>query len=162
MITVLLVAMKLYWNLINFQSDLFYQIWIQLHTKWQNTEMKCKKRPILYEETVYFLPLSFQKFLVLIWSTLERWKAESTLEPPSGFEHGTSGLGIQHLSHHDTIFSVNIGLIECIISVLDSFHKKIQFTCEVESNGEKSRCLFTLWVFHAKIMEERDPDNFSW
>ena len=31
-----------------------------------NTEMKCKKRPILYEQTVYFLPLSFQKFLVLI------------------------------------------------------------------------------------------------
>ena len=35
-----------------------------------------------YEETVYFLPLSSQKFLVLIWSTSEGWKAESTLEPP--------------------------------------------------------------------------------
>ena len=29
---------------------------------------------------------------------LGRWKAESTLEPPSGFEHETPGLGIQHLN----------------------------------------------------------------
>ena len=27
-------------------------------------------------------------------STLEGWKAESTLEPPSGFEHRTPGLGV--------------------------------------------------------------------
>ena len=37
------------------------------------------------EEAVYFLPLSSQNFLVLILSTLEGWKAELTLEPPSGF-----------------------------------------------------------------------------
>ena len=37
---------------------------------------------IHFEEAVYFLPLSSQKFLVLILSTSERWKAESTLEPP--------------------------------------------------------------------------------
>ena len=48
---------------------------------------------------VYFLPLSFQKFLVLILLTLEGWKTESTSEPPSGFEHGTPRLGIQHLNH---------------------------------------------------------------
>ena len=30
---------------------------------------------------------------------LEGWTAESTLEPPSGFEHGTPGLGIQRLNH---------------------------------------------------------------
>ena len=47
-----------------------------------------------FEEAVNFLPLSSQKFLVLILSTSEGWKAESTLEPPSGFEHGTPGLGI--------------------------------------------------------------------
>ena len=40
-------------------------------------------------KAVYFLPFSFQKSLVLILSTSEGWKAESTLEPPSGFEHGT-------------------------------------------------------------------------
>ena len=34
-------------------------------------------------------PLSSQKFLVLIVLNLEGWKAESTLEPPSGFEHRT-------------------------------------------------------------------------
>ena len=50
----------------------------------------------------------------------------------------SSTLTTRPLYVDDTIFSVNIGLIECIISVLDSFHKKIQFTCEVESNGEKS------------------------
>ena len=37
--------------------------------------------------------------LVLILLTLKGWKAESTLEPPSGFEHGTPGLEIQHLNH---------------------------------------------------------------
>ena len=51
------------------------------------------------EETVYFLPLSSQKFLVLILSTSEGRKAESTLEPPSGFEHETPGMGIQRLNH---------------------------------------------------------------
>ena len=32
-----------------------------------------------YEKAVYFLLLSSQKFLVLIWSTSEGWKADSTL-----------------------------------------------------------------------------------
>ena len=41
-----------------------------------------------FEEAVYFLPFSSQEFLVLILSTSEGWKAESALEPPSGFEHG--------------------------------------------------------------------------
>ena len=52
-----------------------------------------------FEEKVYFLPLSSQKFLVLILSTSEGWKTESTLEPHNGFEHGTPGLEIQCLSH---------------------------------------------------------------
>ena len=47
-----------------------------------------------YEEAVYFLPLRSQEFLVLIWSISEGWKAESTLQPPSAFEHWTPGLGI--------------------------------------------------------------------
>ena len=51
-----------------------------------------------FEEAVYYLPLSSQEFLVLILSTLEGWNAELALEPPNGFEHGTSGLGIQHLN----------------------------------------------------------------
>ena len=52
-----------------------------------------------FEETVRFLPPSSQKFLVLNLPTLEGWKAESTLEPPSGFEHGTTELGIQCFNH---------------------------------------------------------------
>ena len=52
-----------------------------------------------FEEAFYFLPLSSQKFLVLILSTSEGWKAESTLEPPGGFELGTAGLEIQRLNH---------------------------------------------------------------
>ena len=52
-----------------------------------------------FEEAVYFLPFSSQKFQVLILSTSEGWNAESTLEPPIGFEHGTPGLGMQCLNH---------------------------------------------------------------
>ena len=52
-----------------------------------------------FEEALYFLPFSSQKFLVLSLSTSEGSKAESTFEPPSGFEHGTPGLGIQCLNH---------------------------------------------------------------
>ena len=52
-----------------------------------------------FKEAVYIIPLSSQKFLVLILSTWEGWKVESTLEKPNGFKHGTPGLGIQHLNH---------------------------------------------------------------
>ena len=52
-----------------------------------------------HEETVYFLPLRLQDVLVLIWSTLEGWKAESALEPPVGFGAETLGLGIQRPNH---------------------------------------------------------------
>ena len=51
-----------------------------------------------FEEAVYFLPFSSQKFLLLILSTSEGGKAESTLELPSRFEHGTRGLWIQRLN----------------------------------------------------------------
>ena len=47
-----------------------------------------------FEEAVYFLPQSPHKFLVLILSTSEGWKVESTLEPPIAFKHGNPGLGI--------------------------------------------------------------------
>ena len=41
----------------------------------------------------------FQEFLVLNWWPSEGWKAESDLEPPSGFELGTPELGTQCLKH---------------------------------------------------------------
>ena len=52
-----------------------------------------------YEVTVKFLPLSSKDFLVLISWTSKGWKAKSALEPPRGFEPGTTELGIQHLQH---------------------------------------------------------------
>ena len=52
-----------------------------------------------FKEVVYFLPLSSQKFLVLILSTSEGWKTELTLEPPIGFENGTPKSGMQCLNH---------------------------------------------------------------
>ena len=58
-----------------------------------------------YQEAVYFLTLSSQIFLVLIWSTLEGWKAESTLEPPKGFEHDNPGL---ESSTHIYDWTINI------------------------------------------------------
>ena len=57
------------------------------------------RRQSHFEEAVYFLPLGSQKFLALILSTSEGWKAESNLESRSDFEHRTSGLGIQRLNH---------------------------------------------------------------
>ena len=39
-----------------------------------------------HEEIVYFLPLSFQIFQVLIRSILDGWKIKITLKSPSGFE----------------------------------------------------------------------------
>ena len=58
-------------------------------------------RATLRRQFTFYL-LSSQKFLALILPTLEGWKAESTLEFASGFEHGTPGLGIQHLNHYAT------------------------------------------------------------
>ena len=62
----------------------------------------CLKRENLwhsYNWQCNFLPLHSQKFLVLILLTSDGLKAESTLEPPRGFEQGTPGLGIQCLNH---------------------------------------------------------------
>ena len=64
-------------------------------------EFNCLKVTATSRRQFTFLPLSSQKFLVLILSTSSGWKAELTLEPPIGFEHGTLGLGIQHLNHLD-------------------------------------------------------------
>ena len=47
-----------------------------------------------YDETVNFLTLGHQDFLVLIQLTLE-----GNLEPPSGFKPRIPGLGIKHINH---------------------------------------------------------------
>ena len=61
---------------------------VQLLEDWSN-----------FEEALYFIPVGSKKFLVLILSTSERWKAKSTLEPPKGFDNDTPGLAIQQLNH---------------------------------------------------------------
>ena len=43
-----------------------------------------------YKEAVYFLVLSSQEILVLIWSTSQGWKAGLTLAPPNSFEPNRS------------------------------------------------------------------------
>ena len=54
-----------------------------------------------YDKIIYFLPVSPQYFLVPIWPTSERGKAEVTLEPPGGwFWTRHPGLGIQHSNHY--------------------------------------------------------------
>ena len=51
-----------------------------------------------YKETVYFLPQSLQEYLVLTSSSLEGWKAASTLKSPGGFEPATPRLEIQTIA----------------------------------------------------------------
>ena len=50
-----------------------------------------------FEEAVYFLPFSSQKFLVLILSTSEGWKAESTLKRHFKFSNSFTGKSIDKL-----------------------------------------------------------------
>ena len=63
----------------------------------------CLKARATSRRQFTILPLSSQIFLVLILPTSEVWKAKSTLEPSSGSEHGTPGLGIQRLNHQAII-----------------------------------------------------------
>ena len=58
----------------------------------------CLKARATSRRQFVFLPLSSQKFLALILSTSKGWKARSTLEPPSGLENRTLGLGISALT----------------------------------------------------------------
>ena len=63
--------------------------------------VQLSERQSHYEETVYFLPVSPQEFLVLIYATPEQQNAELTFEPPSCFEPRTPVLGIQRTNHYD-------------------------------------------------------------
>lgn len=54
------------------------------------------------------------------WHSFDRprWKAESTTEPPSGFEHGTPGLVIQHPNDNITAYLHEQGFLIYIIKFL--------------------------------------------
>ena len=61
----------------------------------------------------------FQEFLVLNWSSSVGWKAGLPLEPPSGFEPRTPGLGIKRLKHKATAcFNVPPNDVEIISTYL--------------------------------------------
>ena len=60
-----------------------------------------------FEEAIYFLPLSSEKFLVLILLASEGWEDKPTLEPPSGFERKTPGLGI-NFTYFETQWAVKM------------------------------------------------------
>ena len=59
------------------------------------------------KETVQFLPRSPQEFLLLSELNSEGWKAELTLEPPSGFRPRTLWLGIQLTINHQPLTTIN-------------------------------------------------------
>ena len=61
-----------------------------------------------FKEAVYFLRLSFQRFLVLILSTSEGCPAALALEPPSGFEFGIPGLGSSTLATRSFLMLINL------------------------------------------------------
>ena len=53
-----------------------------------------------FDEAIYFLPLSSQKFLVLIWSPSDRWKTEPTLiTEPLDWESSALTTRPLHLNH---------------------------------------------------------------
>ena len=52
-----------------------WEINLKLYGSFLWMGFNCFKVQCWYENSVYFLPLSTQKILVLIWLTLDRWKA---------------------------------------------------------------------------------------
>ena len=78
------------------QKNYFQKNFMASFYGWGSTISKLQSH---YKETVYFLPLIPQEYLVLISSISEGCKVESTLEPLRNFESGTPGLGIQRLKH---------------------------------------------------------------
>ena len=77
--------------------------WVQLPQEYRVTTGR--------QFTTKFLPLSLQKFLVLIWSTSEGWKAESTLKPPSGIK--TRNPFNLSLLYHPSYYKIQIKATIC-------------------------------------------------
>ena len=80
-----------------------------------------------------FFTANSPKFMVLISSASEGWKDESTLKPPSGFEHGTSELGIQcfnqPLGHYSNgLVANNIHHVPCLNNSI-AYDHNFWYTC---------------------------------
>ena len=85
---------KDFWNALAIFLTIYQSQKIKLYG-WIST---VSRRQSHYEETVYFLPQSFQEYPVLISSISEGWKVESTLGPLSDLESGVPELGIRHFN----------------------------------------------------------------
>ena len=70
------------------------------------------------------MPLSSQKFLVLIRLILEGWKTELTLKSHSVFEPGIPGLGNQYLTRRRKASANNLGWKKRKSDVFYSLQKK--------------------------------------
>ena len=57
---------------------------------------------------------------------LSHYIAESALEPPSGFEHGTPGLGIQRLNHQ-AIAPWDMGQMTTLLFLEVRFFQRVRF-----------------------------------
>ena len=100
------------------QTNFIMQLWMGF---------KCLKaaKPLCRAQFSFY-QLSSQEVLVIIWLTWSRWKGESTLKPPSGFETAAPGLDIQY----PTIMLL-LQYFHCIFQwyFVFSFEKKIIFSC---------------------------------
>ena len=59
----------------------------------------CLKATELLREDSLLFTIKFPESPGAHFIDLRKMKTESNLEPPSGFEHGSPGLGIQRLNH---------------------------------------------------------------
>ena len=109
-----------------------------------------------FEEAVYCLPLSPQKFLVLILSTPEGRKAESTMEPLSGFEHGTPCMKYMKLPYDLSCPSTKVNSANCLCPYI--LCKKIYYV------NERNCSIKELLLYHLKAKQHyayEDTDMIS-
>ena len=105
-----------------------------------------------FEEAVYFLPLSSQKFLILILSTSEGWKTESTLVPPGGFQHGTPGLEIHRINQFaDELFECGAERVKSrpvLILNLFQIHGPLAYLLKTsdETSGLGKKKMQAIWL----------------
>ena len=79
-----------------------------------------------YEETVYVLPQSPQKFLIPIWPASEEKNTDSS----RGFELGTPAFGIQRLNHWIALcLERNLLFNTILISFLPSVYTNVSWKC---------------------------------
>ena len=111
-----------------------------------------KARATSRGQYIFYLPLSSQKFLVLILLTWKDERPRRPWKPPSGFEHETPGLGTQRLSWSTRV--VFLKASELFSTFESVFFLKVWFFVQ-----QKAWILW-LWsviiLFKVKIKEKSD------